>query len=236
MAKDRTPIDLGFAEFAAQLVAELQEAVSSAQSEQEARRAELAERAALDIAQFARRFVMNSDIDAELARLFPGAGGKGIAIAAGRRYRPASARQTESPAVASKLRIKLGPRDLRKRGSRLVFTARGVASIRAAVRLRLAETRQKALRQTVAQGLPRVVVDSGRVNVKLTFRLVDLDKLGIRPNGAIVPLKPLVGIAGKAEALKRLRLIVRQVNEDTAPPEPAAESGIGELDLTFKTV
>jgi hypothetical protein len=54
MAKERTPIDLGFAEFAAQLVAELQEAVSSALGEQEARRAELAERAALDVAQFAR--------------------------------------------------------------------------------------------------------------------------------------------------------------------------------------
>jgi hypothetical protein len=178
---------------------------------------------------------MNNDVDAELARLFPAAGGRGSAIAAGRPYRPTGTRQTESPPVQSKLRIKLGPRDLRKRGNRLAFTARGVASIRAAVRLRLAETRQKALRQTVAQGLPRVLVDSGRVNVKLTFRLVDLDKLGARPNGAVVPLKPLVGISAKAEALKRLRLIVRQVNEDTAPGEPSAASGIGELYLTFKT-
>jgi hypothetical protein len=50
-----------------------------------------------------------------------------------------------------------------------------------------------------------------------------------------VPLRPLVGISGKADPLKRLRLIVRQVNDDTAPAEPAAASGIGELDLTFKT-
>jgi hypothetical protein len=127
---------------------------------------------------------------------------------------------------------KLGARDLRKRA----FTARGVASVREAVRLRLAEARLKALRQTVAQGVPRVVVDSGRVNVKLNFRLVDLDKLGARPNGAVVPLKPLVGSAGKGDRLMRLRLIVRQVNEDTAPATPSAASGIGEFDLTFKTV
>ena len=43
-------------------------------------------------------------------------------------------------------------------------------------------------------------------------------------------------IAGKDNRLTRLRLIVRQVNEDTTPTEPSAVSGIGELDLTFKTV
>jgi hypothetical protein len=236
MANGRTPIDLGFAEFAAQLVAELQEAVSSAQSEQEARRAGLAERAAMGISEFARRFVTDNEVDAELMRLFPRRSGKDTAIASGRPYRAAGARQTESPAVESKLRIKLGARDLRTRRGRIAFTARGVASVRQAVRLRLAEARLKALRQTVAQGLPRVVVDSGRVNVKLSFRLVDLDKMGARLNGAIVPLKPLGGIARKGGRLTRLRLIVRQVNEETAPAAPSPASGIGELDLTFKTV
>ena len=163
MANGRTPIDLGFAEFAAQLVAELQEAVCSAQSEQEARRAELAERAAMSVLQFARRFVANNEVDAELVHLFPARGRKGTAIAAGRPYRAAGAKQAETPAVESKLRIKLGARDLRKRRGRLAFTARGVASVREAVRLRLAEARLKALRQSVTQGLPRVVVDCGRV-------------------------------------------------------------------------
>ena len=158
------------------------------------------------------------------------------AISAGHSYRAAGAKQAETPAVESKLRIKLSPRDLRKRGGRLAFTARGVATVREAVRLQLAEAQLKALRQTASQGVPRVVVDSGRINVKLTFRLVDLDKLGTRPNGAIVPLKPLVGSAGKGDQLTRLRLIVRQVNEDTAPAAPTAASGIGELDLTFKTI
>jgi hypothetical protein len=108
--------------------------------------------------------------------------------------------------------------------------------VREAVRLRLADARLKALRQAVTHGLPRVVVDSGRVNVKLSFRLIDLDKIGARPNGTVVPLKPIVSRAGAPTQLTRLRLIVRQVNEDTALTTSSAASGIGELDLTFKTV
>ena len=235
MANGRTPIDLGFAEFAAQLLAELQEGVNFAQSEQETRRSALVERAAMTASQFARRFVTDEDVDADLARLFPGAGKKGTAVAAGRSYRAASAKRVESPAIESKLRIKLGARDLHTRGSRATLTARGVASVREAVRLRLSEARLKALRQTVTQGLPRVVVDSGRVNVKLSFRLVDLNKFAAGPNAAIVPLK-LTDAAGKGDRVKPLRLVVRQVNDDTAPAVASGSSGIGELDLTFKTV
>jgi hypothetical protein len=236
MANGRTPIDLGFAEFAAQLLAELQEGVTTAQNEQEARRSTLAERAGLTISQFARRFVMDDDVDGELARLFPARGKTGTAIAAGRSYRAASARRTDNPAIEGKLRIKLGPRDLRTRGSRAALTARGVASVREAVRLRLSEARLKALRQTVTQGLPRVVVDSGRVNVKLSFRLVDLNKLAAGPSARIVPLESLPDIAGKAGRLKPLRLIVRQVSDDAAPVTASGSCGIGELDVTFKTV
>jgi len=234
MSTSRTPIDLGFAEFAAQLVAELQEAVSVAHDEQEARRRGIAERAAMGVPQFARAFVTNAEVDAELARLFPARGSKGTAIATGRSYRAASTKFAEAPPIEKRLQIKLGARELRKRGGRLAFTARGVAKVREAMRLRLAEARLKALRQTVAQGLPNVVVDSGHVTVKLSFDLVDLDQLGAR-SATIAPLKPLLKKTANRNRLSRLRLIVRQVNEHTTPSEPSAASGIGELDLTFKT-
>ena len=50
-----------------------------------------------------------------------------------------------------------------------------------------------------------------------------------------MPLAPLAGGKG-GDRLSRLRLIVRQVNDQTAPATPDAASGIGELDLTFKTI
>jgi hypothetical protein len=238
MANGRTPMDLGFAEFAAQLVAELQEAVLAAQAGQDDRRAELAELAAGGVTQFARRFVTNDQIDLELTRLFPAPGAKGHPIRAGLSYRAARGTRAETPPLQTKLGIRLAARDLRARGKgRVVLTQNGVKTVREAVRLRLAETRLKALRQMAAQGMPRVVVDSGRVNVKLSFRLVDLDKIGAQKakDGVVVPLRPLAGGKG-GDRLSRLRLVVRQVNEQTAPLTPDAASGIGELDLSFKTV
>jgi hypothetical protein len=241
MANGRTPIDLGFAEFAAQLVAELHEAVLTAQAGQDDRRAELTGLATMRAEQFARRFITDQELDAELARLFPGPGGKGHRIRAGLRYAPATAKKPETPPIQAQLAIRLGPTDLRtRRGRRIELTASGVKTVSDAVRLRLAEARLRPLRQMANQGMPRVVVDSGHVNVKLSFRLVDLDKLGARGGkDAEIVLKPLAGatVGKDGSPLPRLRLVVRQVNSQTMPSPPTTTaSGIGELELTFKTV
>jgi hypothetical protein len=243
MANGRSQIDLGFAEFAAQLVAELHEAVLAAQAGQDDRRTELASLATMRAEQFARRYITDDEIDSELARLFPGRGAKGHRIRAGLRYAAVTARKPEAPPIQTRLGIRLGRPDLRSRsGRRVELTAAGVKTIRDAVRLRLSEARLRPLRQMATQGMPRVVVDSGHVNVKLNFRLVDLDKMGVRngKDAAVVSLKPLAGMtsAGKdGSPLRRLRLVVRQVNNQTTPSPPTtAASGIGELELIFKTV
>src|SRR6266705_2579277 len=164
MPNGRKPVDLGFAEFAAQVVAELHEGLLVAQNEQESRRAKLAELSSLPLEEFARRFITNEHV--------------------------------ESPAIQSKLGIQLTPQDLRVRGGRTQLTAKGVKNIREALRMRLAEPRLKTLRQAATQGIPRLVLDSGRVNVKLTFRLVELEKVGVRRarGSLIVPLDTLVNI------------------------------------------
>jgi hypothetical protein len=104
--------------------------------------------------------------------------------------------------------------------------------------MRLAEPRLKTLRQAATQGIPRLVLDSGRVNVKLIFRLVELEKVGVRQarGSVIVPLNTLVNILKAESPRPRYQLIVRQVNEQTAPSSPTQSSGIGELDLTLKTI
>jgi hypothetical protein len=243
MANGRSQIDLGFAEFAAQLVAELHEAVLAAQAGQDDRRTELANLATMRAEQFARRYVTEGEIDAELARLFPGRGLKGHRVRVGMRYAAVTNRKAEAPPIQTRLAIRLGRADLRSRSGRRAaeLTASGVKTIRDAVRLRLSEARLRPLRQMATQGMPRVVVDSGHVNVKLNFRLVDLDKMGVRngKDAAVVSLKPLTGMIGGKDGnrLKSLRLVVRQVNAQTTPAPPAtAASGIGELELTFKTV
>ena len=238
MPNGRKPVDLGFAEFAAQVVAELHEGLLVAQNEQESRRAKLAELSSLPLEEFARRFITNEQVEAELIRLFPAGRGKAHRIRVGASYVAKTAKHAESPAIQSKLGIQLTPQDLRVRGGRTQLTAKGVKNIREALRMRLAEPRLKTLRQAATQGIPRLVLDSGRVNVKLTFRLVELEKVGVRRarGSLIVPLDTLVNILKAESPHPRYQLMVRQVNEQTTSVSPTESSGIGELDLTLKTI
>jgi hypothetical protein len=238
MANGPKPVDLGFAEFAAQIVAELHEGLLVAQNEQESRRAKLAELSSLPLDEFARRFVTNDQVEAELVRFFPARRGKTHRIRVGGSYMAKTAKHAESPPIQSKLGIQLTPQDLRVRAGRTQLTAKGVKGIREALRMRLAEPRFKTLRQSATQGIPRLVLDCGRVNVKLMFRLEELEKVGVRKakGSAIVPLNTLVNILKAESPLPRYQLVVRQVNEQTTPVSPTESSGIGELDLTLKTI
>jgi len=73
------------------------------------------------------------------------------------------------------------------------------------------------------------------VNVKLIFRLQELEKVGVRraKGSVIVPLNTLVNILKAESPRPRCQLMVRQVNETGLPDK---SSGIGELDLTLKTI
>jgi len=219
-------------------VAELHEGLLVAQNEQESRRAKLAELSSLPLEEFARRFVTNEQLEAELVRVFPARKGKVHRISAGASYVAKTAKHAESPPIQSKLGIQLTPQDLRVRGGRTQLSPKGVKSIREALRMRLAEPRFKTLRQSATQGIPRLVLDSGRVNVKLMFRLEELEKVGARraKGGAIVPLNTLVNILQGESPRPRYQLMVRQVNEQTTPVSQTESSGIGELDLTLKTI
>lgn len=237
MANGRKPLDLGFAEFAAQVVAELHEGLLVAQNEQESRRAKLAELSSLPLEEFARRFITNEQVDAELVRLFPARRGKAHRIRVGGNYVAKTAKHAESPPIQFKLGIQLTPQDLRARGGRIQLTQKGVKSIREALRMRLADPRFKTLRQAATQGIPRLALDSGRVNVKLIFRLEELEKVGARRarGSVVVPLNTLVNMLKAESPRSRYQLMVRQVNEQTTP-SPTETSGIGELDLTLKTI
>jgi hypothetical protein len=237
MANGRKLVDLGFAEFAAQVVAELHEGLLVAQNEQESRRAKLVELSSLAPDEFARRFITNEQLEAELARLFPARRGQAHRIRAGGSYVAKTAKRSESPPIQSKLGIQLTPQDLRVRGRHVQLTAKGVKNIREAVRMRLAEPRLKTLRQAATQGIPRLVLDSGRVNVKLIFRLEELEKIGVRraKGSVIVPLNNLINVLKAGSPGPRYQLMVRLINEQTTL-SPTESSGIGELDLTLKTI
>jgi len=64
------------------------------------------------------------------------------------------------------------------------------------------------------------------VNVKLIFRLQELEKVGVRraKGSVIVPLNTLVNILKAESPRPRYQLMVRQVNEQASPTNPAASA------------
>lgn len=241
MAVKEKSAEVGFAEFAAQLVAEVHEAVLAAQAHQEDRRAQIAELASMPVERFARVFITRDQVEAELARLFPARGGKAHFIRAGMSYRPATASRPEAPPIQAKLSVRLSEKDVHAaRGERFELTAAGERTVRETARIRLAEAQIKALRQATSQGLPRVIVNSGRVNVKLAFSLLDLDSLSAtrRKNGLSLNVEALTKLIGKkgVDRSSRLRVVVRPIDTDALLETPSASAGFGELDLTLKTV
>ena len=123
MAEIVTPTDMGFAEFTAKLIQETFEAVLTAQADQEQRQAQFAEMAALSIEEFAARFISDSEVDAELARLFPTeTPSQPHAIFPGGRYQPLLRDIPESPAIKEVLGAELVRSDFRVTRRRHITT------------------------------------------------------------------------------------------------------------------
>jgi hypothetical protein len=257
MAEIVTPIDVGFAEFMAKLISEVFDSVVSSQAEQEERLAEMASAAAMEPSLFAESYISAEEVDALLARLFPPRAEDADQISSiyvGAPYIAGGDAKTESPPVLVELDLTLQNGTdyrLHRRRRRVELLAAGVARIRSQAALVLAEARQEGLGRLLERGLPRVLVDSGRVNGKLTFQLVQqADAAGDNsaPTGdnstatgtafahLISPdlFKPRLAFAS-AKILPKARLLVRQADE-RAPQSGVVSNIFGEVEITFKTV
>lgn len=229
MAPERPPIELGFAEFVSQLVAETHQAVNAAQAEQARRHDDLVKAARLPLEEFARRFVPEATVERELRCLFPPRRpGRPHGLVPG--VRVVLRRGDRADLVAGALGLPVEGTPERKRAATrgVRLTRRDVAKIRTAVRERLAGAQLAALKESVARGMPRVLVDSGRITAKLTFRLQDVSRSGGDTRRRLtIPLTPLPGAA------RALRLVVRQV--DPAQVVGSEAAAVGEVEITFKT-
>ena len=228
---DLESLDLGFAEFVAKLISEVVDAVAASQLEQERRQAELAAAARLDAEEFAERYVTDAEVDAELARHFPAAAGPAHSIVPGAPVPPA--------VLLEALDVELVPkRDFAKpaRGAPRLEDP-GVEKLREAVRRQIAEERLAALRELIARGVARVLVDSGRVNAKLTFQVVTIEEAEAEPSLA-APLRPIGLLTGTPErlTLPDVRLVVRQADERSPQASTIQANVYGEVEVTFKTV
>lgn len=168
MAEIQVPVDLGFTEFVTSLLSEVVRSIAAAQNDQEQRLAELAAAAAMTLEEFDATHVTEPDVDVWLADRFPSSDlEQPHVVYSGAPYEPASDEGPEHPPFEEVLGIVLTGRDVNRGRGRLL--AAGVTKLRAAARQQLAREEHEVTRQLVERGLPRVVVDAGRIRAKLTF-------------------------------------------------------------------
>lgn len=261
MAPIQIPVDLGFAEFVTTLLSEVVSSIAAAQSDQAQRLAELTAAASLSVEEFAASHVTDAVLDEYLAARFPSsAPDRPHDAVGGAPYRPARGQQREHPPYEEALGVHLTGTDFNADKGTLL--ARGVGKIRDAARRQVAEQQQDVARALLERGVPKVVVDAGRISAKLTF-----EALQYREEGGAVPAASeapaaeetfsrlgtggLIGAHGVVmigrlprlnitsvlpAVLQDVRLLVRPA-DDRRPETGTTRANVyGEVELTFKTV
>jgi len=233
------PVQVGFSEFVAKLIAEVLNALVSSQLAQEKDLGDLGAAAAMTPEEFAERFIGEDQIDQELRLLFPGdSDAHSSAIYVGAPYLPKAEGVDESPAVFLELGILLHPGDYTKRKGSYRLSSSGVKRIRNAARLKLSRANHNSLQELFRRGVPKVVADGGRINAKLTYELVEVEtakksspkSAGGSSQRASLPILMPSGV------LSNLRLMVRQADERAPHTQNLRVNVFGEVELTFKTI
>ena len=244
-----TPIEMGFAEFVAKLISETFGAIVVSHTEQEQQLASITELVSQPLDTFAQQVIFDAEIETELTRLFPSEDkAHPHAAFVGAPYQRETRRTPENPPFRTILGVEFEEGDV----VRARLTESAVEKIKQAVRSLLAAPRYNALREVVTRGVPRVIVDSGHINAKLTFRITLLeDEPEEEPAPAPVPLSPvapsfktIVGVSplDRFVGLTRpftdpnVRLTVHQVNAQAPQTTQVQANVFSEVEVTFKTV
>lgn len=167
-----TPIDMGFAEFVAKLISEVFDAVVTSQAEQQEKFSELQDLITLSQESFIDHLLQQDSfiqqVDELLAEHFPTSSDTHLhAIYSGAPYQPASGNSPESPAVFDRLGIKMTKSDFH--GKNKTLRDSGVLKIYRKAAEPYAFQKRNVISKLIEQGLSNIVVDSGKINAKLTF-------------------------------------------------------------------
>lgn len=223
------PIEVGFAEFTAQLISETFQAVISSMVQQEKEVRDTERLIALGLEDFARLFISEDTLRAEIIRLFPSKEGKDTesSIDPGSIYVPQVNGQAEDPPIFIIASYRVTKDDVKKdrETGKLRITEDGYGHIKENVRLMLAASYKEIIATMLQKGMPRVLVDHGKINTKLSFYLTE-GKEGVKP-------KPSMSFISKSTLP---RLTVRPVSNRTPEFLTLTVNVIGEVEITFKTI
>ncbi|MFC3122424.1 hypothetical protein [Agaribacter flavus] len=164
--------ELGFAEFVAKLISDTFGAILSSQVEQQEKISELNSLLALDDDSFLDLCFDDPELLAQLteflASIFPFDSDEKHGIFEGANYQAASDKKEEQPPIYEQLQLRLVEKEDYE-GKKL--TQKGVDRIRRIAMLEVANKQRQLLSGVLSNGIPKLLVDSGKINAKLTFNI-----------------------------------------------------------------
>lgn len=183
MPDQRSPFDVGFADFVAVLLVETLESIVAAHTSQEEKLASLRAAAGLTVEEFASTAITVESVDETAAQLFPDDEGGTTLVVKG---------PIPEEEALDELQVGLESGDTSRGG----LTDAGVARIRDALALYLAGRQLAAVREANARGIPRVYVEGGTLRAKLNFTAVDTGS-DRTATPAAAPATPASGTSGQ---------------------------------------
>ena len=247
-----TNVALGLTEFVAKLIEETFNAITLSAQEQAERDAKFKAAVSLTLDEFIDKHISDVEIDLKLEELFPpDINETSHAIYVGAPYTTASGGRGEEPPVLAALGLELSAGDY----SNGKLTEKGVAKIRDAAKAVTGQSLYEAFRKMVGRGIPRVVVDKGRILTRLSFETHELEDKGTAGEPATATgtrtavavsatprfmfsksLSNLLSIStANLQRLSGIRLAVAPAVKDDETSD-IRSSVYGEVEIQFKTV
>lgn len=163
----------GLSDFSAHLISDVFDALTSSAATQSERLAEIEAMLALSEDVFQQTHLSDAIVTERIITLFGPAQVKGntSAVDAGEPYQPGKKDEPEKPAIQQLTGIVLGKEAFTRMDRRLVITTAGHEKIRRSVSLLMAREALHRLATLKKQGIPRVEIERGMINVKLTMKL-----------------------------------------------------------------
>ncbi|MEW5949475.1 MAG: hypothetical protein AB1711_08715 [Thermodesulfobacteriota bacterium] len=226
------PAEVGFAEFTGQLITETFQAVVRSLVQQEKEVRDMEQIAALEPADFARLYITEDMLRAEIICLFPSKEGKETesSIDPGSPYTLQDEKQAEDPPVFILTGYRITGKDLEKdrETGNLKISKVGYAHIKEIIQSMLAASYRDTLLLMFQKGIPRVMIDHGKINTKLSFYLTNVMEKGEETKSKLP--------AAFISKLSLPRLTVKPVSNRTPEFLTLKVDVIGEVEITFKTV
>jgi hypothetical protein len=186
---------------------------------------------ALPEERLAEYLVPEEEVVAEFQRLFPPAERTETQsrISAGAPYRPAVPEkgQEEDPPIKRLTGYEIKPEDVREGR----ITPEGEKRILEHLRMKIAKERLEAVREVYRRGVPYILVDHGKITVKLAFYASPQESSQTQERSA----KPAAEVfsALRPEAVP-LKIEARVVNEKNVEALGREAGAIGEIEISFK--